>query len=74
VSAAQIEDEMHFLTCTAYEDIRARYKDILPDEIVESNMTSVVNGDGSAAFWNAFASMICKCKDRRKNIIANMAI
>ena len=84
------EDEMHLFECPFYNDIRPRFHNLfslvceLTDDgtdmviwnldLSDSKMRSLMNGDGSAIFWNNLANYLLACKMKRQKLLDNLTL
>jgi hypothetical protein len=72
------EDELHFTVCSAYNDIRLQYADILRweqeglvddmDAAMKRSMTPPVDCRDVKGFWRQFTFCLSKCRDTRQSI------
>jgi len=84
------EDEMHLFECPFYNDIRPRFHNLFSlvceftdddtDMVIwnldlsDSKMRSLMNGDGSAIFWNNLANYLLACKMKRQKLLDNLTL
>jgi len=77
------EDELHFMACSAFNDIRLEYMNTLRldqqglvadmDAFMKSCMTPYSGCHDIKYFWRQFAHYLSKCRDKRESLITQQA-
>ena len=73
------EDELHFLACSAYNEIRMQYRNIFRadqygqivdmDSDMKRRMNPLGDGHDVKGLWRQFASFLLKCYSKRDSVV-----